>query len=350
MKEIIIDNINAGQRFDKYLCKLLPEAGKSFIYKMLRKKNIVLNNKKSDGSEKISQGDIVKIFFSDETFDKFSHSDKIPQNKNYDNIIKNKVKTLDIIYEDDNIVIVNKPSGVLSQKAKPDDISINEIIGSYIMSDFDKKKEQSFKPGICNRLDRNTSGIVVAGKNIHGLQTMSAAFHDRTIYKYYICIVKGVFTKRQCLNGFIRKDETGNIVTILSEDEFNQINPSDRNNYSPVNTEFIPVAHSNDISLVKVHLITGKTHQIRAHLKHIGYPIAGDYKYGSSSFNDYMKKNYQIKDQMLHAYELIIPVKAYPDLNDALHITTCIPEEFVRVLKGEDIWQPGIQEVLGALH
>lgn len=349
MKEIIIDNIDAGQRFDKYLSKLLPEAGKSFIYKMLRKKNIVLNNKKCDGSEKIANGDIIKIFFSDETFDKFSHSVKTPQDKNYDNIIKNKIKTLDIVYEDDNIVIVNKPSGVLSQKAKPDDISINEIIGSYIMSDFDKK-EQSFKPGICNRLDRNTSGIVVAGKNIHGLQTMSAAFHDRTIYKYYICIVKGVFTKRQCLNGFIKKDEAGNIVTILSEDEFNKMAPSDRNNYSPVNTEFIPVAHGNDISLVKVHLITGKTHQIRAHLRHIGYPIAGDYKYGSSSFNDYMKKNYQIKDQMLHAYELIIPVKAYPDLNDDLHITTCIPDEFVRVLKGENIWQPGIQEVLGALH
>ena len=349
MKEIIIDNIDAGQRFDKYLCKLLPEAGKSFIYKMLRKKNIVLNNKKSDGSEKISQGDVVKIFFSDETFDKFSHSVTSPQDKNYDNIIKNKIKTLDIVYEDDNIVIANKPSGVLSQKAKPEDISINEIIGSYIMSGSDKK-EQSFKPGICNRLDRNTSGIVVAGKNMYGLQTMSAAFHDRTIYKYYICIVKGVFTKRQCLHGFIKKDETDNMVTMLSEDEFSQLDSTNRNTYSPVNTEFIPVAHNNNMSLLKVHLITGKTHQIRAHLKHIGYPIAGDYKYGSSSFNDYMKKNYHIKDQMLHAYELIIPVKAYPKLNDDLHITTCIPDEFVRVLKGENIWQPGIQEGLGALH
>ena len=349
MKEIIIDNIDAGQRLDKYLSKLLPEAGKSFIYKMLRKKNIVLNNKKSDGSEKIANGDIIKIFFSDETFDKFSHSVKTPQNKNYDNIIKNRIKALDIVYEDDNIVIVNKPSGVLSQKARPEDISINEIVGGYIMSGS-CRKEQSFKPGICNRLDRNTRGIVVAGKNMYGLQTMSCAFHDRTIYKYYICIVRGIFTRRQCLNGYIKKDEADNIVTILSADDFNKLDSTDKTDYSPINTEFIPVAHNNNISLVKVHLITGKTHQIRAHLKHIGYPIAGDYKYGSSTFNDYMKKNYQIKDQMLHAYELIIPVKAYPELNNDLRITTCIPDTFMQVLKGEDIWQPGIQEALEALH
>ena len=136
----------------------------------------------------------------------------------------------------------------------------------------------------------------------------------------------------------------------MSADDFNKLDSTDKTDYSPINTEFIPVAHNNNISLVKVHLITGKTHQIRAHLKHIGYPIAGDYKYGSSTFNDYMKKNYQIKDQMLHAYELIIPVKAYPELNNDLRITTCIPDTFMQVLKGEDIWQPGIQEALEALH
>lgn len=347
MKEIIIDNINAGQRFDKYLVKLLPEAGKSFIYKMLRKKNIVLNNKRADGSEKISSGDIVRIYFSDETFDKFSHNTNVAANTDYENRIQKQVKRLTIIYEDDNIVVVNKPSGLLSQKAKNDDISINEIICSYIRSN---NHSQTFKPGICNRLDRNTSGIVVAGKNIYGLQTMSAAFHDRTILKYYICIVKGVFTERLCLNGHIQKDDASNKVTILTDDEFNQLDADSRCNYSPVNTEFIPVAHNDDISLIKVHLITGKTHQIRAHLCHIGFPIAGDYKYGSSTFNEYMRNNYQIKDQMLHAYELIIPVKAYPCLDNDLHLKTSVPDEFMHVLKGEEIWQPGIQEVLEALH
>lgn len=340
MKEILISQTDAGQRFDKYLAKLLPDAGKSFIYKMLRKKNILLNDKKSDGSEKISAGDRIKIYFSDETFEKFSRSQTDEKNKT-------KLPKPDIIYEDDNIIAVNKPSGMLSQKSKPQDISINEIIADYIISHSDSS---TFKPGICNRLDRNTSGIVVAGKNIYGLQTMSAAFHDRTIMKYYICVVEGCFKERISLDGWIKKDCESNTVEIISKEKYLMLDEGTASDYSSVKTEFIPVIYSDTVSLVKVHLITGKTHQIRAHLKYAGYPIAGDCKYGSSRLNAYMKKKYSITSQMLHAYELVIPKDAYSSAGDTLTIKTTVPDEFKQVLKGEGLWQPGIQEVLEDLH
>jgi 23S rRNA pseudouridine955/2504/2580 synthase len=343
LKEITIGQIDAGQRLDKYLQKLLPEAERNFIYKMLRKKNIVLNSKKADGSEKIQAGDTVKIFFSDETFDKFSKNGNAARKKNAE-ISTNFAKKLDIIFEDDNIIVVNKPSGLLSQKAKPEDVSINEIICGYLSSSVESL---SFKPGVCNRLDRNTSGIVVAGKTMYGLQAMSAAFHDRTVRKYYICVVRGCFDERKKLSGYIKKDEAKNKVTVISKDELDRLSEFDKEGFTEIDTEFIPVVSGKNASLVKVHLITGKTHQIRAHLKFMGFPIAGDVKYGNVQFNDYVKSHYRIKSQMLHAYELIVPDTAY---KNALTIKTPVPNDFLQVLRGENLWRPGIQEVLEGLH
>ena len=148
MKEFIISHQEEGQRFDKYLVKCLPKAQKSFLYKMLRKKNIVLNGKKADGNEKIKAGDSVKIFFSDETFEKFSDektSVKIAA-------VSDEVK-LDVLYEDDKFLIVNKPSGMLSQKAEKNDISLVEYVNDYL-SAKEEHKESTFKAGICNRLDK----------------------------------------------------------------------------------------------------------------------------------------------------------------------------------------------------
>ena len=206
MKELIIDRLGSNQRLDKYLAKYLSAANKSFIYKMLRKKNITLNNKKADGSEKLMEGDSVKIFFSDETLEKFTEG----RYKASDNIIdyESVYKPLDIVYENNDVVLINKPSGMLSQKSEPKDISLVEYLTAYLLHSGSISYEDLniFHPGICNRLDRNTSGIVAAGKTMNGLQKLSAHFKDRTLNKYYICIVKGEITKRQLVKGYLKKD------------------------------------------------------------------------------------------------------------------------------------------------
>lgn len=336
MKEFTINHLEAGQRFDKYLAKRLPNASKSFIYKMLRKKNITLNHKKADGSEKIISGDLIQIFFSDETFDKFAGNEEIQKPA----IIKTPKIPLEVLYEDADILAVNKPSGMLSQKAEKQDYSLVEFIGDYLLdSGFLTGKDlATFHPGICNRLDRNTSGIVVAGKTVKGLQEMTAAFKYRTLHKYYICIVKGAVTKRSRIKGYLYKEERTNKVTIFPENEANI--PKEA---LPIETEYIPVCSNEAVSLLKVNLITGRSHQIRAHLAYLGHPLAGDTKYGSSGLNRFFQKNYQIRSQMLHAYQLDMPERS-------LLITTDIPKEFKNVLQGENLWRPGIQEDLEALR
>lgn len=336
MKEFTINHLEAGQRFDKYLAKRLPNASKSFIYKMLRKKNITLNHKKADGSEKIISGDLIQIFFSDETFDKFTGNEEVQKPA----VIKTPKIPLEVLYEDADILAVNKPSGMLSQKAEKQDYSLVESICDYLLdSGFLTRQDlATFHPGICNRLDRNTSGIVVAGKTVKGLQEMTAAFKYRTLHKYYICIVKGAVTKRSRIKGYLYKEERTNKVTIFSENEANI--PKEA---LPIETEYIPVCSNEAVSLLKVNLITGRSHQIRAHLAYLGHPLAGDTKYGSSGFNSFFQKNYQIRSQMLHAYQLDMPERS-------LLITTDIPKEFKNVLQGEKLWRPGIQEDLEALR
>ena len=199
MQEIQIAANEAGQRLDKLLAKYLSEAPKSFLYKMLRKKNIVLNGKKASGNEKLVAGDSVKLFLSDETIQKFSREITV---------CKSNTK-LDILYEDDDILLVNKPAGMLSQKAEAKDISLVEHLISYLLESGQLTREnlKSFKPSICNRLDRNTSGLVVCGKSLKGLQTMGQLFKERTLKKYYRCIVAGNVTEKQYVKGYLIKDE-----------------------------------------------------------------------------------------------------------------------------------------------
>ena len=202
MKETIIKENESGQRLDKYLKKYLPQAPGSFIYKMLRKKNITLNGKKAAGQEKLNTGDSIKFFLAEETIDKFTGnaaaSESYPVKKD-----------LEIIYEDDNILLINKPAGMLSQKAKKEDVSLVEYVIGYLLSNGSVTKEEllTFHPGICNRLDRNTSGMVVAGKSLAGLQIMGEAFKERTLAKYYLCLVKGCIKETSHIRGYLKKDE-----------------------------------------------------------------------------------------------------------------------------------------------
>lgn len=298
MQELKITANEAGQRLDKFLGKFLREAPKSFLYKMLRKKNITLNGKKATGQEKLNTGDTVKLFLSEETIEKFSG--KVPTA-----IVPKKTAQLDIIYEDSNILLLNKPVGMLSQKASESDVSAVEYLIGYLLSSgqLSEAELKTFRPSVCNRLDRNTSGILAAGKSLAGLQELSRMFKERELAKYYLCLVSGQVKEARTIQGYLYKDESKNLVEILEREM-----PGS----SRIETEYRPIASNQDVTLLEVHLITGKTHQIRSHLASIGHAIIGDYKYGNRSVNEQYKKQYGLTHQLLHAFRLEIPTLKGP--------------------------------------
>ncbi len=299
MREFQINGNEAGQRLDKYLKKLLAQAPSGFIYKMLRKKNITLNGKKASGAEQLSVGDDVMLFLSEETFLKFAEKQK--SSETYETL--RRLKPLPVIYEDDDILIVNKPSGLLSQKASPSDISANEHILGYLLREGALTEEMlaTFQPSICNRLDRNTSGLLTAGKTLKGLQELSLAFKERTVQKYYRCIIKGELREGSHLKGWLWKDEDKNQVEIFETMPAHEAGTR----ILPIETEYLPVKTAGGYTELEVHLITGRSHQIRAHLASIGHPIIGDSKYGDRRLNAKLGKEASIHSQLLHAYCMI---------------------------------------------
>lgn len=320
MKEIIINSNEAGQRLDKLLGKYLNQAPKSFIYKMLRKKNIKLNDKKAQGNEILKEKDCVKLFLSEETISSF-------QNQKQKLSVPDKKVELDIVYRDKDVIFVNKPAGMLSQKAEATDISLNEHLISHVMKHNILKEEElrNFRPSVCNRLDRNTSGLVLCGISLKGLQVLSAALKARSIQKYYLTIVKGVVEKPGEIKGYLIKDEQKNTVVMKKEK---------CQSSSFVLTEYEPISNNGTYTLLKVHLITGKTHQIRACLSLIGFPILGDSKYGDALTNQDMKKEYSLKFQLLHSYQVIFPDDFSLKSLAGNTYTAPLPIQFLKMKKG----------------
>lgn len=315
MREIEIKSNEAGQRFDKYLKKLLCNATGSFIYKMLRKKNIVLNGKKADGSEKLLAGDCVKLFLAEDTYLKFTMQPEVVQ-KEHEALLRLNVKELKVVYEDKDILVINKPSGLLSQKAEPSDVSANEWILAYLAQTKKLSAEDlmTFRPSICNRLDRNTSGLLIAGKSLKGLQEMAEALQERSVKKYYRCIVAGNLKDTTYLKGYLKKNETTNQVTITDHEV-----PESQ----AIETEYRPIKNWNGYTELEVHLITGRSHQIRAHLASVDCPIIGDTKYGNTTVNRLFKDKTKLRSQLLHAYRM--------EFEDGKVIVAEPDQEFVKV-------------------
>ena len=320
MKIIIAGKNEDGQRLDRILIRLFPNAGKGFIFKMLRKKNFVLNGKKAEGNERVCQGDEIKIFLSDETYMKMS-SGEIKEDK-----APGLTKEM-IVYEDEDIIVINKPVGLLSQKAEEKDVSLNEMLISYMLKSgqTDEEKLTTFRPSIVNRLDRNTSGLICGGKTLKGSRELSEMFRSRTIDKYYLCIVKGTVRDKKRIEGYLLKDEKTNTVFIRDAKQ-NNIAGNGKNNKNVTGglgenhiiTEYKPIGTGDGCTLLEVKLITGKTHQIRAHLASVGHPLAGDTKYGNIEFNKWAKEKYGITYQALFAYRLKFPKDCgtLPQLSD----------------------------------
>lgn len=314
MKSFTIRENEAGQRLDKYLRKLLPDAPGSFIYKMLRKKNIVLNEQKASGAEHLSVGDVVYCFLSDETFEKFSRSSAAVVNELVQLTHKTKCA---VVYEDDEILVMNKPAGMLSQKAVASDVSANEHMIAYLLESgaLTDAQLRTFRPSICNRLDRNTSGLLLAGKTLHGLQHLSAELKSRSLQKYYRCLVRGVITQKQRQKGYLLKDENENSVSVFK-------NGAPNRKY--IETEYDPVEILGDYTLLEVHLITGRSHQIRAHLASLGHPVIGDPKYGDARQNRLFEHHAGVRRQLLHAYRV--------RFTDGNEVIADLPEDFEAAL------------------
>lgn len=319
MREFQIHSNEAGQRLDKYLKKLLCNAPGSFVYKMMRKKNIVLNGKKTAGAEQLKEGDRVTLFLSDETFLKFSGGEQFLSE--YEKLKKISVQ-LSVVYEDPDVIIINKPAGMLSQKARESDLSANEYILAYLVREHVLTEEmmRTFKPSVCNRLDRNTSGLLIAGKTLKGLQEMSNALRTRTVKKYYRCIVRGEIKEETYVKGWLWKDSETNRVTVSELRPNGQQSARASMLAREIETEYRPVLVKNGYTELEVHLITGRSHQIRAHLAYLGHPIVGDEKYGDRIINEQFRRKSGISSQLLHAYRM--------EFEDGRTVTAPCPAEF----------------------
>ena len=286
MRSFTIEKNDADQRLDKYLTKSFPNLPKALMYKYIRIKRIKVNGKRAEISTRLKLGDKIDLYINDEFFAK--------SETRYD--FMSASKKLDIIYEDDNILLLNKKVGLLSH---PDENEYTDTLITRVKrylfekGEFNPESEASFTPSLVNRIDRNTSGIVIAAKNAEALRIMNQKMKDRELHKLYLCVVHGVPKPNEAvLEGYLTKDEDKNKVFISR-------NKTD--GAKLIRTKYRVLAEKDDLSLLEVDLLTGRTHQIRAHLASIGHPLLGDGKYGTNKLN----KKSGLKKQCLCSYKLI---------------------------------------------
>ena len=285
MRELIIKKNDAGQRLDKFLTKAL-DLPVSLLYKSIRTKKIKVNRKRAENNTLLCEGDTIQCFLSEEFFEK-----KVNKNS-FESITTH----LDIIYEDENLMLLNKRPGVSVHE--DDKGSTNTLITHiqaylYQKGEYRPEDEQSFAPALCNRIDRNTGGIVIAAKNAEALRVMNEKIKEREIDKFYLASVHGIPSPESAtIKGYLLKDEKNNTVRVYDK------NPP--KGAKEIITKYKVIAKARETSLVEVELLTGRTHQIRAHMAHIGHPLVGDGKYGINRSD--RSKGY--KYQALYSYRL----------------------------------------------
>lgn len=329
----IADN-HAGQRLDKFLGKYLPGAPVSFFYKMLRKKNITLNGKKAEGREILQLRDQVTLWLSEETILKFggylpgqggaagqadaAHPSAAAggscgaDTALYQRAFQ-RLRGIEVLYEDSHVLILNKPAGILTQQAGAGDLSLNEWMIGYLLHSGALQPEELhlFRPSVCNRLDRNTSGLVLCGRSLAGSQALSELIRSRSVRKFYRTICVGIPESGERgtaaeIQGYLQKDLRTNQVVIRRQGPGEYI----RTVYRPLTTYVLSQEQWENapcFTELEVELITGKTHQIRAHLASVGHPLIGDGKYGDSRVNQLFRQQFGLSWQLLHARRLEFP-------------------------------------------
>ncbi len=284
MKEIRITKNEENQRLDKFLLKYMNKASKGFLYKMLRKKRIKYNGGRAEGSELLKAGDTLQLYLAEETISSFMEEKTVAEAKRH----------FAIVYEDDDILVVSKPAGLLThpEKSSDKDTLIDQILYYlYQKGQYLPEADSSFTPALCNRLDRNTSGIVIAGKTLKGVQAVNETIRSHKLDKYYLTLVAGEIREAGEITAYLTKDEEKNQVRISKREGSGK----------KTMTKYRPLAYAKGYTLLEIHLITGKTHQIRAHMQSIGHPVVGDRKYGSEHSNQKFREEYALSNQFLHA-------------------------------------------------
>ena len=291
MKEFTINKNDSGQRLDKYITKSVPLLPKSLMYKYIRSKRIKVNGKRSDISYKLNENDVVSMYINDEFFEKVKPK--------YDFLSAGK--NLNIVYEDENIILVDKPTGILSHPDEDNytDTAITRIKRYlYEKGDYKPDEEASFAPALVNRIDRNTSGIIIAAKNSESLRILNEKLKNRELHKLYLCVVIGRLKSTSGLvEGYLEKNEKQNKVYISDK-------ATDKSKH--ISTKYNVLGYKNGLSLLEVELLTGRTHQIRATFSHLGTPLLGDGKYGTNAQN---KQFGGYKKQFLYSYKLAFDFK-----------------------------------------